>query len=66
MPAATVVPTPMAWRRDVIPTGELVFSATIVSSSGIIIEVPVDRLQHPGSTLVRDRNGKKPYELDRL
>jgi hypothetical protein len=48
MPAETVVPiTPMAWRRDVIPAGESVFSAKIVlspgvSSSGIIIEVPVD------------------------
>src|SRR5436305_2000043 len=41
MPAVTPVPiTPMAWRRDVIPAGELAFSA--VSSSGKFIVVPVD------------------------
>jgi hypothetical protein len=46
MPAAAVVPiTPMAWRRDVIGLGEPVLSAPIVSSSGIITELPVDRLQ---------------------
>jgi hypothetical protein len=49
-----VVPiTPTAWRRDVISLGELVFSATIVSSFGIVIEAHVDRLAAP-STPVRD------------
>jgi hypothetical protein len=35
----------MAWRRDVITLGDLVFSATIASSSGVIIEVLIDRLR---------------------
>jgi hypothetical protein len=42
MQAETVAPiTPRVWRRDVIPAEELVFSAIIVSSFGIVIEVPV-------------------------
>jgi hypothetical protein len=57
MLVATVVPiTPMAWRRDVIPVDGLVCSATIVSSSGIIIEAPVDRLQHS-----RSRESSTPH-----
>jgi hypothetical protein len=40
MAADAVAPiTPMARRRDVIPVGELAVSA--VSSSGIVIEIPL-------------------------
>jgi hypothetical protein len=42
--------TPKARRREAISVGELDFSAETGWSSGIVIEVPVDRLHH----------GKKP------